>query len=544
MLPNLRKLSLQTCQPVGMTLDYVQRVPAPPCIPRTPGDVFRCSLCLELFDHPSGGLTASEQQAYDAIRDDEDRIAYLAQLRAADKTRFEIEMLLPGSGNQFHRMCLARHIRANGFFQATDPLTRDPIDPTIVTALTGATPGDDDDDDDDGDRMNPHSWSTAAWYTWEIDNYVDEHGATDGEAVVGELGTFADIIRDWFASPIRRAAAYTTADRLQTVISNIEDFANVRLIDSARYRRVCELLNDLVAALTDNFPAFDTQFTAILDEERVNGPNSVNTEMRWRFRFAPIALPDAGYTGITTQNELMSRIAAIRGRIARIIEFGDADERVFVLLDYLIQAALGQARTMESQERGIIERLVNLSQGVHTNAELSGEPVPHPLDDPRTRFAAAAATTTLNILANYPYLTFGDDPDGITNAYMQPMYERLTRDVTRFTNADNDAGFEVMPGTENVRRIFYRMSAVWDNDERAEGAVYEPNPFSTGEVAVTLNDYERDDDMMEAPPPPPPAVRRARSGVDEDEEERPARRMRIQRSYRPALEVTVRARRA
>jgi len=558
MLPNLGKLSLRTCQPVGMTLDYVQRVPVPPCIPRTPGDVFRCSLCLELFDHPSGGLTASEQQSYDALGDDEDRIGYLAQLRAADKTRFEIEMLLPGSGNQFHRLCLARHIRANGFFEATDPLTRDPIDPTIVTALTGGTQqladgtAASDDEDDDGDGTNPHQNDQAAWYTWEIDNYLDDHGATDGEAVIEELGTFANVIENWFTSPIRTAAAYTAADRLQTVISNIEDFANVGLLNSTRYRRVCRLLNDLIAALTDRFTAFDAQFTAILDDERVNGPNSVNTEMRWRTRFAPIALPDAGFTGITTQNELISRIAAVRARIARNVEYGDADD-LFHYLDYLIQAALGQARVMESQERGIIEGLVALSQGIYTNADLPGEPVRHPLDDPRTRFAAAAATTTLSILANYPYLTFGDDPDGITQAYMQPMYERLTRLVTRFTNADDQAGFEVMSGTENVRRVFYRTSAAWDDDPRAEGDTYIPNAFGAGEVAVTLNDFNRDDeqsddDMMgmgeEAPPPPPPAVRRARSGVDEDEEERPARRMRFQRSYRPALKVTVRARRA
>ena len=123
-----------------MKLQRVQLEPTEE-IPRTPGDKTTCIICLEPFDHPSGGFTADEQEVYDQKANDEERVEYLEELRRKNIRRFEIEILIPGGGQQYHRMCLEQHIHknavrdANGRWAATDPLTRDPIDPQIVQDL-------------------------------------------------------------------------------------------------------------------------------------------------------------------------------------------------------------------------------------------------------------------------------------------------------------------------------------------------------------------------------------------------------------------------
>lgn len=131
MLPNLATLSLSRCVPVGVTLlDAIKeegKVTIPnPITVDVRGNTETCPICIMPFDHPAGGFTRTEQTIWGYLTDPFPKTEYLKELRKANNKRFLIE-LLPGSGNQFHKVCLAKHVKHRGSV-AADPISREPID--------------------------------------------------------------------------------------------------------------------------------------------------------------------------------------------------------------------------------------------------------------------------------------------------------------------------------------------------------------------------------------------------------------------------------
>ena len=138
MLPNLATLSLNRCVPVGVTLlDAIKeegRVTIPnPITVDVRGDRQTCPICIAPFDHPAEGFTRAEQTIWGYLTDPFPKTEYLKELREANNKRFLIE-LLPGSGNQFHKVCLAKHVKHRGSV-AADPISREPIDHSMRNQL-------------------------------------------------------------------------------------------------------------------------------------------------------------------------------------------------------------------------------------------------------------------------------------------------------------------------------------------------------------------------------------------------------------------------
>ena len=131
MLPSLATLSLNRCVPVGVTLTDAIKEEGTVTIPNpitvdVRGDTEACPICIMPFDHPAGGFTRTEQTIWGYLTDPFPKTEYLKELREANNKRFLIE-LLPGSGNQFHKVCLAKHVEHRGSV-AADPISREPID--------------------------------------------------------------------------------------------------------------------------------------------------------------------------------------------------------------------------------------------------------------------------------------------------------------------------------------------------------------------------------------------------------------------------------
>lgn len=161
-LPNLSNLSLEDskCEPCGVTKQsFSFLLPGLTPSPRQPEPTFDekdyiCQICSVHLNYPSEGFIPSDgeiyqlQDAFDDYRNQtqtrkEKEQFHDAACMAADKIRktnhkrTQVELLLPGCGHQFHKMCLEKYVKSQNQFRNQCPICKTPIHPTILADLRG-----------------------------------------------------------------------------------------------------------------------------------------------------------------------------------------------------------------------------------------------------------------------------------------------------------------------------------------------------------------------------------------------------------------------
>jgi hypothetical protein len=157
-LSNLSKLSLEDakCEPCGVTKQsFSFLLPGLTPSPGQPEPVFNekdyiCQICLVNLNYPSKGFIASDGDMYQLqyefdknktpTQEETDRhhdAACVAadKIRKSNPMRTQVELLLPGCGHQFHKMCLQTQVMGQSQLRNQCPICRTPIDPAILTGL-------------------------------------------------------------------------------------------------------------------------------------------------------------------------------------------------------------------------------------------------------------------------------------------------------------------------------------------------------------------------------------------------------------------------
>ena len=215
-LSNLSKLSLEDakCKPCGVTKQsFSFLLPGLTPSPGQPEPVFDekdyvCQICAVHLNYPSEGFIPSDGEIYqlqDAFDDyqnqtqteEEKQRFHDAACVAADKIRksnprrTQVELLLPGCGHQFHKLCLQKQVMSRSPLRKQCPICKTPIHSSILADLKGesgssgsssAAPrglvrersaastipesDDEDDEDEDGDGDEPRAQvpRPAPWF--------------------------------------------------------------------------------------------------------------------------------------------------------------------------------------------------------------------------------------------------------------------------------------------------------------------------------------------------------------------------------------------
>jgi len=201
MLPNLSVLSLR-CAPCGVTKQrFSALLPGMSLAegerePDVAEQDKTCQICQVYLRWPSWGFQPSDGDVYDKQKaydkadiytQEDQRAEYFSmadlaaeQIRTSDPSRTEIELLLPGCGDQFHKACISRWAQGSQQGHNRCPSCMASIDPTIMSTLTASGPPrdgkrardvlgetvveveeedeSDDDEDDEDDEDHPSSY--------------------------------------------------------------------------------------------------------------------------------------------------------------------------------------------------------------------------------------------------------------------------------------------------------------------------------------------------------------------------------------------------
>lgn len=162
-LSKLSKLSLEDakCEPCGVTKQsFSFLLPGLTPSPSQPEPVFdekdyECHICKVHLDYPSEGFIPSDgeiyqlQDAFDDYRtqtqktkEEKERFHDTAcvaadKIRKSNPRRTQVELLLPGCGHQFHKLCLQKQVMGRSQLRNQCPFCKTPIHPTILADLKG-----------------------------------------------------------------------------------------------------------------------------------------------------------------------------------------------------------------------------------------------------------------------------------------------------------------------------------------------------------------------------------------------------------------------
>ena len=161
-LPNLSNLSLEDakCEPCGVTKQsfsfFLPGLTPSPSQPEPTFDEkdYMCQICSVHLNYPSEGFIPSDGEIYqlqDAFddyrnqtqtREEKEQFhdaACLATdtIRKSNPRRTQVELLIPGCGHQFHKMCLEKYVKSQNQFRNQCPICKTPIHPTILADLRG-----------------------------------------------------------------------------------------------------------------------------------------------------------------------------------------------------------------------------------------------------------------------------------------------------------------------------------------------------------------------------------------------------------------------
>ena len=161
-LPNLTRLSHRDakCEPCGVTRQGFSFLL--PGVTLAPGQSepllheqdYDCPICIVHLNYPSEGFIANDGEVFQmqqALNDnktstptEEEKEQYqLAANLAADDIRksnpkrTQVELLLPGCGHQFHRLCLQKQVTSEGDINNKCPSCKTLIDPIMLANLRG-----------------------------------------------------------------------------------------------------------------------------------------------------------------------------------------------------------------------------------------------------------------------------------------------------------------------------------------------------------------------------------------------------------------------
>ena len=259
MLPSFA--NLKQCQPVGVSLKSVLRT--------LPGDLSECPICLQPFNFPAGGFDTtsepwaqSEQQKYDALTTDPEREQFLADARQRDYAggRFNVELIHPGCGHQFHRECLRDLVVRAGpepSPRAFCPYDRIPIPPTIRSQLRAAAPA------STPSRPRPPP-SYLQYYERTFDEMKREVGREGATTPAGSLAltttqTILDTIRQFFGAFGTIMSNAVLEILVGDIIAEYEALGrgltgNMRTIDDRRRKIAMKWVYRVIVSLLSEFP--------------------------------------------------------------------------------------------------------------------------------------------------------------------------------------------------------------------------------------------------------------------------------------------------
>ena len=115
---------------------------------------YTCQICMVSLNYPSEGFVAADGEIYAmqtamddyqaptptaAEQERYDNLAILAadKIRKSNPKRTEVELLIPGCGHQFHRLCLQKQVMGRQQLNDKCGICRTQIDPTILASLRG-----------------------------------------------------------------------------------------------------------------------------------------------------------------------------------------------------------------------------------------------------------------------------------------------------------------------------------------------------------------------------------------------------------------------
>lgn len=342
MLPSFA--NLKQCQPVGVALNSVLRCP---------GDLSDCPICREPFSFPAGGFDTttepwaqSEHQKYDALTTDEEREQFIADARQRDWSggrfgeRFNVELIHPGCGHQFHRECLRALVAGAGpepAPAAVCPYDRIPIPPFIRSTMRYVVPA-------RPPSLPPPPPSYLQYYErkfYEMRLNVGREGSTPsaGSLALTTTQTILDTIRRFFG------AIKTTVSNavLQTLVGDIiaayEALGrgltrSMRTVDDRRRKIAMTWVYGVIVSLLSAFPVL-RPFAELVPETRAD---SQSTTVQYRLAHltpppeppAPEAAPTAPASVVRERSDsgLEDQARLRRQRIAAALQSFKALELV------------------------------------------------------------------------------------------------------------------------------------------------------------------------------------------------------------------------